>query len=90
MLQNFSEVKRPRRWFYRLVYVGKCHKSIVIEKEIQVGEILQKGALTLLLTKRILLPSPVHPPSVFRKMSRKASRSMSRRGVGVTLNTTNQ
>jgi hypothetical protein len=50
---------------------------------------LQKGALTLLLTKRILLPSPAHPPSDFRKTSKKASRSVSRRGVGATLNTTN-
>jgi hypothetical protein len=49
---------------------------------------LQKGALTLVLTKRILLQSPVHPPAEFRKTSRKASRSVSRRGVGATLNTT--
>jgi hypothetical protein len=49
---------------------------------------LQKGALMLLLTKRILLPSPVHPPVEFRKTSRKASRSVSRREVGATLNTT--
>jgi hypothetical protein len=42
----------------------------------------------LLLAKRILLPSPPHPPSEFRKMSRKASRSVSRRGVGAPSNTT--
>jgi hypothetical protein len=42
----------------------------------------------LLLTKRILLLSPAHPPSEFRKTSRKASRSASRRRVGATLNTT--